>query len=101
MEYEVSFLNQLHRVVNTLEMKLNEKSSCKGVLKQLHTNYSEAINITRIHDNPNEMTIIGGAREYADRGMDYYGDLIDELGKAEEMLRDILSKWRGEDMNCK
>ena len=80
---------QIKKVINILE-----KDYCndikKDVFQLIYKRYKNALEILENNKDFNGINIVGGVRAYMDSSNDYRNSLLEELHKAEKLVKELL-----------
>lgn len=81
-------LVQVKKVIVSLEQRL-ENDPDRPILKTLHERYTKAEEILLHNEDIGGIMIKGGCRAYLDSFSDWMNPLLDEMGKAENLLKEL------------
>ncbi|CUB16265.1 hypothetical protein BN2127_JRS3_00692 [Bacillus safensis] len=80
---------QIQSVINILEKEYSQEIN-QGVLQLIYKRYKDAQRIIQNNEDFQKILIIGGVRAYLDSYNDYLNPFLDELHKAESLLKEML-----------
>ncbi|MFP7207858.1 hypothetical protein SFC73_03155 [Bacillus safensis] len=80
---------QIQSVINILEKEYSQEIN-QGVLQLIYKRYKDAQRIIQNNEDFQKIFIIGGVRAYLDSYNDYLNPFLDELHKAESLLKEML-----------
>ncbi|WJE38975.1 hypothetical protein QRD88_17230 [Bacillus safensis] len=90
MNKKQQLTKQIQTVINILE-KVYSQEINQGVLQLIYKRYKNAQRIIQNNEDLQKILIIGGVRAYLDSYNDYLNPFLDELHKAESLLKEMLS----------
>lgn len=80
---------QIKLVIKYLEEKY-EESERKGVLELIYRRYNNALKLLENNvANKENLNILGGIRAYMDSYSDYNNPLLNEMNKAEKLVKEL------------
>lgn len=80
---------QLEVVIKYIEEKYQERD-IKGVLELIYKRYKNALTLLENNEaNKDNLSISGGIRAYMDSYSDYNNPLLNEMYKAEKLLKEL------------
>lgn len=80
---------QVKEVIKSLEEKYIE-SERKGVIELIYKRYNNALKLLELDEaNKDELYILGGVRAYIDSYSDYNNPLLNEMHKAEKLIKEL------------
>ncbi|MEQ8199385.1 MAG: hypothetical protein ABRQ27_15535 [Clostridiaceae bacterium] len=80
---------QIKLVIKYLEEKYQE-SERKGVLELIYKRYNNALKLLQSNvANKDNLNILGGIRAYMDSYSDYNNPLLNEMHKAEKLVKEL------------
>ncbi|MFP7345385.1 hypothetical protein [Bacillus safensis] len=80
---------QIQSVINILEKEYSQEIN-QGVLQLIYKRYKDAQRIIQNNEDFQKIFIFGGVRAYLDSYNDYLNPFLDELHKAESLLKEML-----------
>ncbi|MCY8698785.1 hypothetical protein MOD68_05470 [Bacillus spizizenii] len=80
---------QVEKIISKLESDYNSEIN-NGIYQLLYKRYKNALDILERNKDIREINIIGGVRGYMDSFNDYENPLLEELYKAEKILKELL-----------
>lgn len=89
MEKIEQLTKQVKMVINILEKEYSNEIK-KDIFQLIYKSYKNALEILENNKDFNRINIIGGVRAYMDSYNDYQNPLLQELHKAENLLKEIL-----------
>ncbi|KAJ0074034.1 MULTISPECIES: hypothetical protein [Bacillus] len=89
MHKKQELTKQIQTVINILEKEYSQEIN-QGVLELIYRRYKNAQRIMQANDDLQKVFIIGGVRAYLDSHNDYLNPFLDELHKAESLLKELL-----------
>ncbi|APT51267.1 hypothetical protein BSA171_02170 [Bacillus safensis] len=89
MNKKQELTKQIQTVINILEKEYSQEIT-QGVLQLIYKRYKDAQRIIQNNEDFQKMLIIGGVRAYLDSYNDYLNPFLDELHKAESLLKEML-----------
>jgi hypothetical protein len=89
MSNKDELIKQIYLVVKYLEEKYQERDR-KGVLELIYKRYTNALKILESNEASKEnLNIHGGIRAYMDSYSDYNNPLLNEMHKAEKLVKEL------------
>jgi hypothetical protein len=80
---------QVKLVIKLIEEKYTENQR-KGVLELIYKRYSNALQLLDKNElNKDKFNILGGVRAYLDSFSDYSNPLLNEMNKAEKLIKEL------------
>lgn len=89
MNKKQQLTKQIQTVINILEKEYPQEIN-QGVLQLIYKRYKNAQRIIQNNKDLQKILIIGGVRAYLDSYNDYLNPFLDELHKAESLLKEML-----------
>lgn len=89
MNKKQQLTKQIQTVINILEKEYPQEIN-QGVLQLIYKRYKNAQRIFQNNEDLQKILIIGGVRVYLDSYNDYLNPFLDELHKAENLLKEML-----------
>ncbi len=89
MNKKQELTKQFQTVINILEKEYSQEIN-QGVLQLIYKRYKNAQRIIQNNEDFQKIFIIGGVRAYLDSYNDYLNPFLDELHKAESLLKEML-----------
>ncbi|APT44928.1 hypothetical protein [Bacillus safensis] len=90
MDKKQELIKQIQTVINILEREYPQEIN-QGVLQLIYKRYKNAQRIIQYNEDLQKILIIGGVRAYLDSYNDDLNPFLDELHKAESLLKEMLS----------
>ena len=80
---------QLIKVINVLEKDYSNEIK-KDILQLIYKRYKNALKIIENNQSIDQVNISGGVRAYMDSYNDYQNPLLEQLHKAEKLLKELI-----------
>ncbi|MEB6548558.1 hypothetical protein MXL46_05480 [Heyndrickxia sporothermodurans] len=80
---------QIKKVINILERDYCNDIK-KDIFQLIYRRYKDALEILENNKDINGINIIGGVRAYMDSYNDYQNPFLEELHKAEKLLKELI-----------
>lgn len=91
MDKKEQLKRQIITVINVLEKDYsNEIKKEKDILQLIYKRYKNALKIIENNQDINQVNISGGVKAYLDSYNDYQNPLLEQLHKAEKLLKELL-----------
>mgnify|MGYP001225555093 FL=1 len=89
MDKKEQLFRQVKTVINILEKEYSNEIR-NGLFNLIYKRYKNALEIIENNEDLNTININGGVRAYMDSYSDYQNPLLNELHKAENLLKELL-----------
>ncbi|WP_102028691.1 hypothetical protein [Salirhabdus sp. Marseille-P4669] len=89
MNKKEQLTKQLKKVINILEKEYSNEIN-KDIFQLIYRRYKNGLEIIENNNDLNGINIVGGVRAYMDSYNDYQNPLLNELHKAENLLKELL-----------
>jgi hypothetical protein len=91
MDKKEQLKRQIITVINVLEKDYsNEIKKEKDILQLIYKRYKNALKTIENNQGINRVNISGGVKAYLDSYNDYQNPLLEQLHKAEKLLKELL-----------
>ena len=84
----MQLIAQIKVVINKLEEGYIKEIN-SGILQLIYQRYKKALEILENNKDIKETHILGGVRAYMDSYSDYRNPLLEEMGKAEKIIKEL------------
>ncbi|ERN53927.1 hypothetical protein M3689_17935 [Alkalihalophilus marmarensis] len=88
MDNKILLKEQIKVVIDLIEKDYANKIN-DGVLQLIYKRYKDALAIIENHEDNSGIKIAGGVRAYLDSYNDYQNSLVEEMHKAEKIVKQL------------